>query len=104
MLFRSAMTLLDELKQKVLQLSDRIVEEVDGATTRFLLHEELLAAVTREAGGLVARVGEAQEAPRPLADRGGLNAVVDEIVRRYFGLVRHRRTTARVASETADPS
>jgi len=87
-------SLIDELKRKVLRISDRIEEEVVGATTRFVLQEQLLATVTANGARLVAVVGDADEAPRTVADRAGLNGVVDEIVRRYFALTRHQRPAA----------
>jgi hypothetical protein len=88
-------SLIDELKRKVLRISDRIEEEVVGATTRFLLQEQLLATVTANGARLLAVVGEADEAPRTVADRAGLNSIVDEIVRRYFALTRHQRPAAK---------
>jgi len=97
------LSLIDELKRKVLRISDRIEEEVVGATTRFLLQEQLLATVTANGARLLAVVGEADEAPRTVADRGGLNGVVDEIVRRYFALTRHQRPTANAAVNPEAP-
>lgn len=82
-------SLLDELKRKVLRISDRIEEEVEGAATRFLLHDELLVEVTAQEGGVAARIGD-DEAPRRLHDRATLLALVDEVVRRYFVLTRQQ--------------
>lgn len=96
-------SLIDELKRKVLRISDRIEEEVVGATTRFLLQEQLLATVTANGARLLAVVGEADEAPRTVADRAGLNGVVDEIVRRYFALTRHLRPAAHPAAHPEAP-
>lgn len=89
---RNGTALLDELKRKVVHLNDHIAEEVEGGTIRFRFRDELLAIVTTGDSGLQAVVGEGGEPSRPIADRGALQAVLDEIVRRYFTLSRAQRS------------
>jgi hypothetical protein len=87
--------LLDELKRKVVHLNDHVAEEVEGATTRFRFHGELLAAVTAGEAGLRVAVGEGGELERVVAERASLNGVLDEVVRRYFALAKSTRSTVR---------
>ncbi len=90
----------DELQRKIRRISDDIEEEVDGGQARFLLHDQLLATITAgEAGAdrCGVAVGDDPERRRTVADRGELNAIVDDIVRRYFTLTRQLAAKSRVA-------
>lgn len=95
----AAPPLLDELKKKILRISDDIEEEVDGATVRFRLHDELIASVEPHPDGCSMTVGDAPDRPRVLADRRDLNRAVDDVVRRYFLLV--RRYSGRAKSRSS---
>jgi hypothetical protein len=91
--------LVDELKKKILRISDDLEEEVDGATVRFRLHDELIASVEPHPDGCSMAVGDAPDRPRVLADRRDLNRAVDDVVRRYFLLV--RRFSGRAKSRSS---
>lgn len=93
--------LLDELKRKVVHLNDHVAEEVDGTTTRFRFHGELLAAVTTGDASLRVAVGDGGEPERVVAERAALNGVLDEVVRRYFALARFVKPAARAAGGAA---
>ncbi len=85
--------LLDLAKKKILRIGDEIEEEVDGDLVRFRLRDEVLAVL--ETGGELALVlGDAPELRRPIPDRAALEGAVDDVVRRYFSLVRHARPRA----------
>jgi hypothetical protein len=82
--------LLDLAKKKILRIGDEIEEEVDGDLVRFRLRDEVLA-VLETGGELALCLGDAPELRRPIPDRTALEAAVDDVVRRYFSLVRHAR-------------
>jgi hypothetical protein len=85
-----SMSLLDEAKKKILRIGDEIEEEVDGDLVRFRLRDEILAVL--ESGPEVAlSLGDALELRRPIIDRVALDSAVDDVVRRYFILVRQSR-------------
>jgi hypothetical protein len=81
-------SLVDEAKKKILRISDDIEEEVDGATVRFRLHEELIAVLEQGPSGTSLSIGGAPERRRDLLDRCDLDAAIDDVVRRYFTLAR----------------
>lgn len=83
-------SLVDEAKKKILRIGDEIEEEVDGDLVRFRLRDEILAVLST--GREVAlSLGDAPELRRPLLDRGALDSAVDDVVRRYFTIVRQPR-------------
>jgi hypothetical protein len=83
-------SLVDEAKKKILRIGDEIEEEVDGALVRFRLRDEILAVL--ETGDEVAlALGDAPDLRRPISDRVALDSAVDDVVRRYFTLVRQAR-------------
>ncbi|MBM4013848.1 MAG: hypothetical protein FJ293_02650 [Planctomycetes bacterium] len=93
--------LLDELKRKVVHLNDHVAEEVDGTTTRFRFHGELLAAVTASDAGLRVAIGDDGEAERVVGERTALNSVLDDVVRRYFALARLVKPAGRATGGAA---
>jgi hypothetical protein len=90
---KSDVPLLDLAKKKILRIGDEIEEEVDGDLVRFRLRDEVLA-VLETGGELALCLGDAPELRRPIPDRAALEAAVDDVVRRYFSLVRHARPRA----------
>jgi hypothetical protein len=90
---KSEVPLLDLAKKKILRIGDEIEEEVDGDLVRFRLRDEVLA-VLETGGELALCLGDAPELRRPIPDRVALEAAVDDVVRRYFSLVRHARPRA----------
>lgn len=83
-------SLVDEAKKKILRIGDEIEEEVDGDVVRFRVHDEVLAVL--EAGDeLALSLGDAPALRRPIRDRIALEAAVDDVVRRFFTLVRQAR-------------
>ena len=85
--------LVDLAKKKILRIGDEIEEEVDGDLVRFRMRDEILALL--ETGAEVSLcLGDAPELRRPLPDRAALESAVDDVVRRYFSLVRHARPRA----------
>lgn len=93
--------LVDELKRKLARISDAIEEETVGSATRFLYHEQPLVTIDHDEGRLVALLGEGDEPARPLADRGALHAVIDEVVRLYFIRTRQQAQLPRSAATSA---
>ncbi|MBL8843521.1 MAG: hypothetical protein JNL90_18520 [Planctomycetes bacterium] len=93
--------LVDELKRKLARISDAIEEETVGSATRFLYHEQPLVTLDYDEGQLVALLGEGDEPARPLADRGALHAVIDEVVRLYFIRTRQQAQLPRSAATSA---
>jgi hypothetical protein len=84
-------SLVDEAKKKILRIGDEIEEEVDGDLVRFRLRDEILAVLTT--GREVAlSLGDAPDRRRPIPDRVALDAAVDDVVRRYFTIVRQPRS------------
>jgi hypothetical protein len=84
------MSLVDEAKKKILRIGDEIEEEVDGDLVRFRLRDEILA-VLETGPELALSLGDALELRRPIIDRVALDSAVDDVVRRYFTLVRQSR-------------
>lgn len=86
-------SLVDEAKKKILRIGDEIEEEVDGDLVRFRLRDEILAVLAT--GGEVAlSLGDAPDQRRPLLDRVALDSAIDDVVRRYFTIVRQPRPRA----------
>jgi hypothetical protein len=85
-----SMSLVDEAKKKILRIGDEIEEEVDGDLVRFRLRDEILA-VLETGPELALSLGDALELRRPIIDRVALDSAVDDVVRRYFTLVRQSR-------------
>jgi hypothetical protein len=90
---RADVPLVDLAKKKILRIGDEIEEEVDGDLVRFRMRDEVLA-VLETRGELALCLGDAPELRRPLPDRAALESAVDDVVRRYFSLVRHARPRA----------
>jgi len=90
---KSDVPLLDLAKKKILRIGDEIEEEVDGDLVRFRLRDEVLA-VLETGSELALCLGDAPELRRPISDRAELEAAIDDVVRRYFSLVRHARPRA----------
>lgn len=89
----SGVSLVDEAKKKILRIGDEIEEEVDGDLVRFRLRDEILAVL--ETGREIAlSLGDAPGQRRTLPDRVALDAAVDDVVRRYFTIVRQPRPRA----------
>jgi len=85
-----SVSLVDEAKKKILRIGDEIEEEVDGDLVRFRLRDEILAVLTT--GREVAlSLGDAPDRRRQILDRDALDAAVDDVVRRYFTIVRQPR-------------
>ncbi len=93
--------LAGELKRKILRISDEIEVAVAGSSTRFLFHDETLVALELDGTTLTARLGDGDDSPRPLQDRGALHAIVDEVVRLYFTRNRQRASALRSTQTTA---
>ncbi len=84
----------DELKQRVLRLSPEVIEETDGDEVTFRVAGQLLVRLTRNGRSvMVSTAGSAtsESASQKVEDEESLEAALDGVFGRFFGLAATRR-------------
>lgn len=89
---------IDELKARILRISPDVLEEQDGAMSRFRFGHQVLVTLATDSDRQVVAVVEGGGGPAQVNDRESCSRVLDNIFERFFNLAAiHRRPVAKSA-------